>query len=108
MVDLKKLQKEIYRNKIAKGFNVSDVHLEFNLIYGELAEAFAAYRKKLPDLGEELADVVIYLLGLAEILNIDLEKEILSKVEKNKKRKYKKINGIAVRIKEGRRKADDY
>ncbi|MFA6410098.1 MAG: MazG-like family protein [Candidatus Buchananbacteria bacterium] len=100
MVDLKKLQKNIYDNKVAKGFNVTDVNFEFGLTYGELAEAFSAYRKKLPDLGEELADVVIYLLGLAAILNIDLEAEILKKVEKNKKREYEKINGANIRIKD--------
>lgn len=86
-------------NKIAKGFNTTDVNLEFGLTYGELAEAFEAYHKKLPDLGEELADVAIYLLGLAAILKIDLEEQILKKVEKNKKRKYKKINGVSVKVK---------
>ena len=100
MIDLQKLQKEIFENKIAKGFNTTDVNLEFGLTYGELAEAFDAYRKKLPDLGEELADVVIYLLGLSAILNINLEEEILKKVEKNKKREYKKINGVMKRTKD--------
>lgn len=100
MIDLKQLQKDIYGNKVAKGFNTTDVHLEFNLTYGEISEAFNAYSKKLPDLGEELADVAIYLLGLAEILNVDLEKEILKKVEKNKNRVYEKINGVHVRTKD--------
>jgi len=100
MIDLKKLQKEIYDNKMTKGFNISDVNLEFDLIYGELAEAFNAYRKKLPDLGEELADVAIYLFGLAAILGIDIENEILKKADKNKKREYKKINGVNVRTKD--------
>ncbi len=40
MVDLKKLQKEIYQNKVDKGFNVTDVNKEFCLIYGEVAEAY--------------------------------------------------------------------
>ncbi len=101
MFDLKQLQKEIYENKVAQGFNVTDVNEEFALTYGELAEAFQAYRKNLPDLGEELADVLIYLLGLAEILHLDLEKELLRKVEKNRKRQYQKINGVLTRIKEG-------
>ncbi len=100
MFDLKKLQKEVFQNKIEKGFNVTDVNLEFALTHKELAEAFEAYRKKLPDLGEELADVVIYLLGMAEILGIDLEKEILEKIEKNRKREYKKINGVTTRTKD--------
>lgn len=54
----------------------------------------------MPDLGEGLADVAIYLFGLAAILEIDLENEILKKVEKNKKREYKKIDGIFARTKD--------
>ncbi|MBI5567962.1 MAG: hypothetical protein HY870_23900 [Chloroflexi bacterium] len=100
MVELTDLQKEIYDNKVAKGFNVTDVNLEFCYLYGELAEAFDAYRKKLPNLGEELADVAIYLLGLAEILKIDLAQEIRQKVVKNAQREYQPINGINVRTKE--------
>ena len=91
MLDLKKLQKEIYDHKVAMGFNVIDVNLEFNLMHGEMAEAFDAYLKKSPETGEELADVVIYLLGLAEILQVDLESEILNKMIKNKTRVYKKL-----------------
>ena len=46
MVDLKKLQKEIYQNKVEKRFNVTDVNKEFCLTYGEVAEAYEAWRKK--------------------------------------------------------------
>ena len=99
-MDLKKLQKEIYQNKVDKGFNITDVNKEFCLIYGEVAEAYDAYRKKKEDLGEELADVTIYLLGLSEILGIDLEDEIQKKVYKNSKREYKIINGVNTRVKE--------
>ena len=97
-MDIKKMQKEIYQNKLDKGFNVTDVNREFCLLYGEVAEAFDAYRKKKDDLGEELADVAIYLMGLSEILGIDLEDEIVIKVEKNKKRVYKKENGVNIRV----------
>ena len=100
MVDLKKLQKEIYQNKVDKGFNVTDVNKEFCLTYGEVAEAYEAWRKKKDDLGEELADVAIYLLGLSEILGIDLEDEIQRKVYKNSKREYKVIDGVNTRTKE--------
>jgi len=99
MTDLKELQREIYQNKVDKDFNIDDIDKEFCLIHGELAEAYHAYLKKLPDLGEELADVVIYILGLAEILGIDLEDEIFKKVNKNKKREYKKIKGVLTRMK---------
>jgi len=100
MVDLNKLQKEIYQNKVDKGFNVTDVNKEFCLTYGEIAEAYDAWRKKKDDLGEELADVAIYLLGLSEILGINLEDEIQKKVLKNAKRQYKIINGVNTRVKE--------
>ena len=68
MVDLKELQKEVYQNKVNKGFNVTDAKEEFLYIYGEVGEAYEAWLKKKPDLGEELADVAIYLLGISEIL----------------------------------------
>ena len=40
------------------------------------------------------------MLGLCEILGIDFEEEILSKVNKNKYREYKIIDGVNTRIKE--------
>lgn len=100
MVDLKKLQREIYENKVDKGFNITDINKEFCFLYGEVTEAYEAWRKNKSDLGEELADVAIYLLGLSEILDIDLEKEIQKKVYKNSKREYQVIDGVNVRVKE--------
>ena len=98
MIDLKQVQKRVYENKVAQGFNVSDVYMEFCYMYGELNEACEAYMKKKPDLGEELADVAIYLLGLSEILGVDIEKEILNKIEKNEKRRYIQIDGVNTEI----------
>ena len=95
---LKELQKKIYQNKINKGFNTTDIAKEFCLLYGEVSEAYEAYRKKKPDLNEELADIAIYLLVISEILGFDLEKEIENKVKINEKRVYKKINGVNVRV----------
>ena len=97
---MKKVQQEIFQNKVNKGFNITDVNKEFCLLYGEVAEAYEAWRKKKDDLGEELADVAIYLLGISEILGIDLEKEILHKINKNVHREYKVINGVNTRVKE--------
>lgn len=107
MIDLKKVQEEIYQNKLDKGFNVTDINKEFCLTYGEMAEAYEAWRKNKDDLGEELADVTIYLLGLSEILNVDLESEILKKINKNKHREYKIINGVNTRVKEYDDKSDN-
>jgi len=87
-IDLSKLQKIIYQNKVNKGFNVTDIKLELLLILEELAELSEAVRKEKKNIGEEIADVMIYCLGLCEILGIDARKEILKKVKINHKRKY--------------------
>ena len=97
-MEMKKIQKEIWLNKINKGFNTTDVNKEFCLLYGEVGEAYEAYRKKKDDLGEELADIAIYLMGLSEMLGFDLEDEIDKKIIKNKNRVYKNIDGVNVRI----------
>jgi len=88
--DLKALQKEVMRNKLEKGFNTTDIALEFCRAYEELSEAFSKLNKQEDGVGEEFADVVIFLLGMSEILGIDLEKELTNKIEKNKSRKYRK------------------
>jgi len=97
MVSLQQLQKQVYQNKVEKGFNVTDVYKEFCYTYGELSEACDAYIKNKGTVGEELADVIIYLLGISEILGIDLENEIVEKIEKNKKRQYVQQNGVLVK-----------
>ena len=75
-MEMKKIQKEIWLNKINKGFNTTDVNKEFCLLYGEVGEAYEAYRKKKDD----------------------LEDEIEKKIIKNKNRVYKNIDGVNVRI----------
>ena len=90
MVDLKELQKEVMRNKLEKGFNTTDVALEFCRAHEELSEAFSKHNKNQPGVEEEFADVAIFLLGMSEILGFDLEKELVKKIEINKRRKYKK------------------
>lgn len=91
---MKQMQKAVYQNKLDHGFNVTDVPYEFLLLYGEVGEAYAAWLKKKPDLGEELADVAIYLMGIAEIVGIDLEDEIRRKMEINRNRKYVMKDGV--------------
>lgn len=90
-VDLKELQKEVMRNKVEKGFNTTDVALEFCRAHEELSEAFSKFSKNQDGVAEELADTAIFLLGMCEILGYDLEKEITRKIEINKNRKYKKV-----------------
>ncbi len=90
MIDLKKLQKEVMRNKLEKGFNTTDTALEFCRAHEELSEAFSKHNRGQKGVAEEFADVLIFLLGMSEILGFDLEKELIEKIEKNKKRKYRK------------------
>ncbi len=88
MIDLKELQKEVMRNKVEKGFNLDNMALEFCRAHEELSEAFSKYNKNETGVAEEFADVAIFLLGMCESLGYDLEKELINKIEINKKRKY--------------------
>lgn len=90
MINLKELQKEVMRNKIEKGFNTTDIAQEFCRAYEELSEAFSKHNKNQPGVAEEFADVMIFILGMCESMGFDLEKELVAKIEKNKKRKYRK------------------
>jgi NTP pyrophosphatase (non-canonical NTP hydrolase) len=89
-VNLNDLQKEVMRNKLEKGFNTTDVALEFCRAHEELSEAFSKFSKHQDGVAEEFADVAIFLLGMCEILGYDLEKELVRKIEVNKSRVYKK------------------
>lgn len=91
-------QKLAWENKTLKGFNTTDVALEFGLLTAEIGEAFTAWRKGLPDLGEELADVFLYLTALAEMNGVDLDSEVARKIEKNTRRTYtRNENGAQIR-----------
>ncbi|MBR5537591.1 MAG: hypothetical protein IKU58_06795 [Clostridia bacterium] len=97
-MDLSAVQKAVYQNKVDKGFNVTDVNVEFCLLYGEIAEAYEAWKKKQDTVGEELADIAIYLLGLSEILGVDLASEIEKKMKINREREYQVIDGVLHRV----------
>jgi NTP pyrophosphatase (non-canonical NTP hydrolase) len=90
MVDLKKLQKDVWQNKLEKGFNTTDVAEEFCRAFEELSEAFSKYHKNQKGVAEEFADVTIFILGMCEQMGFDLEKELVQKIERNKKRQYQK------------------
>lgn len=73
--------KNIYNNAIGN---------RLMLIVGEVAEAQEGMRKDDWDnFNEELADIAIRLADLCGGLGIDLEAEIIKKMEKNKLRPYK-------------------
>jgi len=97
-MQIRSAQKLAWENKVAKGFNTTDVPLEFCLLQGEIAETFDAWRKGREDVGEELADVAIYLLSLAEMTGIDLQDQIEAKMAKNAARVYHRLsNGVLVK-----------
>ncbi len=97
-MDIRAGQKLAWENKIEKGFNVTDVPLEFCLLQGEVAEAFDAWRKGRGGTGEELADVALFLFGLAEMLGVDLQAEVEGKIARNAERVYGRLpNGVLVK-----------
>jgi len=85
-VDIREVQRRAWDNKIAKGFNMTDVALEFGLLTAEIGEAFTAWRKHLHEFGEELADVAIYRAGIAQMNGIDLADEVERKLAINERR----------------------
>ena len=54
---------------------------------------FREQAKDRSELAGELADVALYLLQLASVTDIDLEKAILDKIEINKKREWDRDSG---------------
>ena len=96
-MDIKEMQKRVWDNKINHGFDTTNVEREFCLMYGEVGEAYEAYIKKHDNLGEELADVAIYLMGLAGMVGLDLQEEVEKKMAINEKREYVMVNGVLVK-----------
>ncbi|KIF69489.1 hypothetical protein HY68_14345 [Streptomyces sp. AcH 505] len=98
-MDIRSAQKITWDNKVEKNFNTSDVPVEFGLLTAEIGEAFTAWRKGLPDFGEELADVFLYVAAVAEMNGIDLQDEVERKLIKNKARVYARDErGVPIRV----------
>jgi len=93
---IKQITEIIIKQAKEKGFGVNPEEVnaieKIALIHSELSEALDAYRHKNMNgkdgFAEELADVIIRLFHLAGVYNVDLEKEILKKIEFNKDRKW--------------------
>ncbi|MGH3695616.1 MAG: MazG-like family protein [Pseudonocardiaceae bacterium] len=72
------------------------------LLQGEIAESFQACRRAQPGLGEELADVALYVFALTQMNGVDLDSEIEQKITKNARRQYTPdSHGVLVRVPEG-------
>ena len=97
----RQIQKRIWDNKVKKGFNTTDISKEFLYLTEELGEAVKAYRKENNDeLAEEVVDIIIYSLGLVEMLGKDVYEEIIKKMEKNEKREYQGQKGAFKQLRE--------
>ncbi|MBI4095294.1 MAG: hypothetical protein HY438_00375 [DPANN group archaeon] len=95
---LQEIQKEIFKNKLARGFNTTDVGKEIILMTEELGELARAYKNsdKRPareinnreEIIDAIGDLMVYCLGMCEMLGINSE-EVLNKIiENNKNRKH--------------------
>lgn len=98
MIDLQQLQREIYGNKVRRNWNVTDVGKEIILMTEELGELARAYKNsnKLPaaaiDQREEIVDAIgdlmIYCLGLSEMMGVNAEEVLMAIVENNQTRSH--------------------
>ena len=98
---LAEFQNYVKEMKIERGFNLTDKVYECLLMGEEMGELFKAVRKghaaghidpksHVGGVAEELADVFIFLLSLANMHGIDLEQAFRDKEEINEKRKWNK------------------
>ena len=98
-MDIKQLTQEMNRLVQAKGWYTPgsrrsqtprNLAISLSLEAAEILEHFqwSETLKSKEELAEELADVALYLLQLASVTDIDLEKAILDKIEINKTREW--------------------
>jgi NTP pyrophosphatase (non-canonical NTP hydrolase) len=96
-MDLKQLTEEMHRFVQAKGWYAPasprpqtprNAAISLVLESAEVLEHFQWGETPDPALEEELADTALYLLQLASLLQIDLEKAILQKLKANYSREW--------------------
>ena len=91
---LQDIQKEIFKNKLARGFNTTDVGKEIILMTEELGELARAYKhsnkgqaseiNNKEEIIDAIGDLMVYCFGLCEMLGINSE-DILNKIIENNK-----------------------
>ncbi|SHF96311.1 NTP pyrophosphatase, house-cleaning of non-canonical NTPs [Mariniphaga anaerophila] len=99
--DLKDFQEYVKELEIERGFAPQTIIDKCLLMGEEMGELFKAVRKSegllvdaasdFSEIGDELADIFIYVCAIANRKNIDLEAAFRAKEEKNKKRTWKAI-----------------
>jgi NTP pyrophosphatase (non-canonical NTP hydrolase) len=77
-----------YEPESTRPQTLRNLAISLNLEASEVLEQFQwnDHDYALQDLSEELADVALYLLQIASIAGIDLEKAIIDKLDKNYQR----------------------
>jgi len=93
-MNLDNIKELILKQAKEKGFgtklNEINVTEKILLLHSEISEAYDSYRKKNIEgehgFKEEMADVLIRTIHLCAIFDIDIEQEILKKLEKNQNR----------------------
>ena len=100
-MEIREAQQRAHANAVKRGWDKTPVDTYFCLTYGELAEAFQARKENnIAELGDELADVLIYTVGIAAKFDIDIDAAVLKKIQRNENREYKKVNGYYVKTKD--------
>ncbi|MDY6771379.1 MAG: nucleotide pyrophosphohydrolase [Candidatus Nanohaloarchaea archaeon] len=87
--EFKRLCEEVRATTEKKGFETSMDNFpeKIAMIHEEASEALSAWREDDTEhIPEELADIVIRVMDLAEGIDADLPQEILDKIEVNKDR----------------------
>jgi len=100
---IQEMQIRAWKRSEANGFHADSEQLniptKLMLVVSELSEALEEYRNSTPysykidgkpeGIGPELADVLIRVGDIAQILDINLEREVLNKMDYNDTRSYK-------------------
>lgn len=96
---LNKLQDYVWQRNLERGFNTVDLDKKLVILMEEVGELAKAVRQsvglkftsttKRAQLQEELADVLIVLLGLASMAHVNLFDALQAKERKNNKRTWK-------------------
>lgn len=91
-MNIKELANYIVDWRKRKGFDTSWENMpeKLCLVHSEVSETLEAYRKEdRENFAEEIADTMIRLLDISGTLEIDIEQEILKKMEINENRPHK-------------------
>jgi len=83
-----------YEENSSRPQTLRNLVISLNLEASEVLELFQ-WNETNPDLlslGNELADVTLYLLQIANIAGIDLEKAVMDKLSRNYERKWDQID----------------